>query len=567
MRCVGFDSETLKGEPMTLQFWGEKQQDIYAVNESTAEETFLRALEKYATNDNTLTTIFCHHLAFDILSAFPKRLGEFADGYFNISSRGWDISGVFGRPTFARASKDRRRILIVDTGKFCRQGTSLVELAESYCPDLPKLRMPIGLGTKKFSVRDSSFVSYAMRDAEIAYRFGKIIAGWHEKYDIQMSLSGPHMAAQVFRRHYVQDIIPLAPRAICYQSIRAYHGGIQRAPWSPNFWPDINCIDIVSAYPHAMHSCPSFTNPRLYRTLRASKGRVPDFGVYRVKGFAKQDPHCCLFDAEFRSVHGEFDIYSTGFEINRFLSLKGGSISKVTGWYYDAEKDNAHRPMRAYVDNFFTMKSTAENKTERESAKLLLNSLYGKFIQTRVEEEPYYDVQADELITDTTLRAGGLFNPFIAACITGHTRSRLCLLEHEHTAVHSATDGIIASKKNTRAIKLGTKLGDLSIEASGDALIVRPKLYIIYSDTTKLRQRDSNKLLKSEVRRGERTYISKYALHGFRGRVGELEHMLKKGVTEYQYTHVVGLRESLKTKLGRANNFIQREGKLNVDLP
>lgn len=568
MRCVGFDSETYYGEPMTLQFWGEKDQSIIAVDDRNAEEGFLSQLEKYSSNDKTLTAVFCHHLGFDILSAFPKRLGDMADGYFDFSSRGWSINGVFGRPTFARLSKGKRRILIVDTGKFCRAGTSLAELAESYCPDLPKLAMPDGLGTKKFSVRDSAFVSYAMRDAEIAYRFGRIIAEWHERYDIQMSLSGPHMAAQVFRRHYVQDFVPLAPRAITYQAIRSYHGGIQRAPWAPGFWPDVDCVDIVSAYPHAMHSCPSFTNPRLYRSLSSSTGgRVPDFGVYRVRGYAKPNPHCCLFDPEFRPVVGEFDVSSTGFEINQFLKLRGGTVSRIQGWYYDAEKDARHRPMRAYVDNFFAMKSQAKVKTERESAKLLLNSLYGKFIQTRVEEEPYYDVQTDKFITDVSLRAGGLFNPFIASCITGHTRARLCFLEHEYGALHSATDGIIALKKRTKAIRTGVGLGDLSIEATGDALIVRPKLYIIYGETTKLTSRETGEPLHSAYIRGRRSAIQKYALHGFRGRVGELETMLQHGVNEYDYTHVVGLRESLRTKLGRANEFIKRTGKLNVELP
>lgn len=572
MRPVGFDSETIRGKPMTLQFYTDRKQSIVAVTEDNAEKKFFILLEDYSTNDNILTVVFGHHLAFDMLSAFPNRMGEFSDGYFEFSSHGWFLTGVYGRPTFCKCSKGRRRVLIVDTGRFARAGTSLAEISASYTPHLPKLRMPEGLGQKRFSVRDPAFASYAIRDAEIAYEFGKIIIAWHERYDVPMSLSGPHFAAQVFRRHYVTDPIPLPPRALSYAAIRAYHGGLQRSAYAPGFFPDVDAVDIVSAYPHAMHEAPSFTNPRCYRPYKSSAGgAVPPWGVYRVTGFVKPgNPYVCIFDEHFRAVEGDFDTNATGFEINAFLKLRQGNIRSVRGYYYDVEKDKAFAPMRSYVENFFKMKSESKVKVERESAKLLLNSLYGKFIQTRVEMEPYYDIKNDEFVPHTELRAGGLFNPFIAACITGHTRSRLCTLEHTYSAVHSATDGIIAPAKNTRSIRTHAdgSLGSLSIESSGDALIVRPKLYVIYAESTKLQDRVTEKPLKSNYIRGAKSYIQKYALHGFRGRITDLENMLQSGLNEYEYMHVVGLKESLRsTQDWRANDFIERTGVLHVDLP
>jgi len=558
MKIIGFDSETVHGEPMTLQFFGERINEIISVSDKTAEKRFFQALDKLAVA-NELTVLFCHHLAFDMLSIFPMRLRELANGYFEFHTTGWECEGVYGRPTFARFQHNKKSVLIVDTGRFCRAGTKLEQLASEYCPDLPKLKMPTGLGDKRFSLDDSEFVAYAIRDAEIAYRFGQVIVHWHELYNVPMSLSGPHLASQVFRRHYVTDPVILPAREVCYAALRAYHGGIQRAPFGYGFWKKARCIDIVSAYPHAMAMAPSFTNARLFKTYtQRGCGLVYPWGIYHATGYARDNQYPCLWNKNFNACgKGEFDIWTTGHELNEFTRQRQGLLRTVQGYYYDEEKDKALKPMQLFVREFFKKKSEAPNKIERESAKLLLNSLYGKFIQTRVEVEPYYDCESRTFIADTSIRAGGLFNPFIAALITGHTRARLCGLERKYSAIHSATDGIVStvfpvSAEGKRA------LGDLTIEASGDALIIRPKLYIIY------KRCDDKELLKSRYLPKHR--IVKYALHGFRGSIEDLEKMLVSGKTEYEYTHAIGLRESLRTSLGRANDFIKRRGNLNVTL-
>jgi hypothetical protein len=564
MRSVGFDSETIHGAPMSLQFWNDKGGAIELVTERNAEKTFFRMLEAFTTNDDVLTVVFCHNLSFDMLSIFPTKLKDLAYGNFNGTSYGWNYSCVHGRPSFGKFSKGRRRVLLVDTGRFCRAGTSLHQIAESYCPHLPKLRMPSALGEKLFTLSDASFVEYALRDAQVAYEFGKVIITWHDKYNVQMSLSGPHFAAQVFRRQFVTDPIPLPASEIWWAALRAYHGGIQRAPFAPGYWPEVRALDIVSAYPHAMSEMPSFTQSKLYKAYHANTGRVPMFGVYKVSGRASDTAWPILFDKNFKGCVGDFTTNATGLEINAFLDAKAGTINKVQGYYYDAEKDKRIKPMEQFVRTFFRVKSEATDKTERDAAKLLLNSLYGKFIQTRIEEEPYYDADTDTFNTDTSLRAGGLFNPFIAALITGHTRARLCGLERSYSALHSATDGIITAHK--KAVSLDNGLGGITQESAGSVVIVRPKLYVIYTRNENLAIKDAagNKR-SSTTLRGE--YIAKYALHGFRGTVEQLEDMLQKGKTEYEYTHVVGLKESLKTSLGRANDFIKRTGNLNYKVP
>jgi hypothetical protein len=571
MYAIGFDSETLHGEPMTLQFTRGKKKLIEWVNDRKAEKTFFRMLDSITANHgDEIGVVFGFHLPFDMQSAFPLRAEQMSKGEFEFDSNGWSVRGIYGRPTFAKCNKGRKRVLIVDAAGFAI-AANLAKVADTYCAHLPKLTRPDGLGSRMFSRSDSAFVDYAIRDAEIAEIFGQIIIGWHHDYDISMSVSGPSMASQVFRHHFVRKPIYSPPEQIKWAAMRSFHGGIQRALHAPAYYKNVQCIDMVSAYPAAMHDMPSFTNHKLYKPFRAKRGcgQVPDMGVYKIRARFHGSHWPALFDwRTFKPLLTEhIETWATGYEINVALETEQIAIDAVEGHYYDAAADNEPSALRAFVDRFFTMKSEASSDTERNVAKLLLNSLYGKFIQHQVDTNGYWDMEADEWVADIAWKAGGLYNPFIASLITAHCRARLVRLEHRYSSLHAATDGLIVPYD--RSIRSDKRLGGLTIEAEGDVVILRPKLYIVYSTAA-----PDDRHPASLAFRGKR--IEKYALHGFRGKVQELERLLMSGEREYTYTHVVGMKEKLRggtykapdgkmKPLTHANDFIQRLGQLNFE--
>ena len=195
-----------------------------------------------------------------------------------------------------------------------------------------------------------------------------------------------------------------------------------------------------------------------------------------------------------------------------------------------------------------------------------MNALYGKFIQTRILNglsDLTFDIDEGKLLFDASVQAGGLFNPFIASLITGHTRAFIHSLEHKYNALHTSTDGIQTQKKPIGLSaygKAGT-LGSVSIECSGDCLILRNKLYLFYSRMDAKDKRNP-RIMRSKIFPGKK--IIKYALHGFHGDAHTLEMLWKTGTRDYEYVKVNKLRESLRRKL-KVNDFVTRSATLNLD--
>lgn len=134
----GADTETLHGKPMTMQFYSEDIacSEIYFVSPENAADTFLKwcATRKR----NILHVVYVHNLSFDLPEFLwgGKLHAYMAGGEFDFKLKQWNISGVYGTPTFCRVSNGHDiTVMIVDSYSFFRG--SLAKGAELFCPDLP----------------------------------------------------------------------------------------------------------------------------------------------------------------------------------------------------------------------------------------------------------------------------------------------------------------------------------------------------------------------------------------------------------------------------------------------
>lgn len=570
---IGGDTETCDGDINTFQHsyiqGGIENNAVHFVRPNNAEESFLAFLDSLPKTRDRTYVYWCHNLSFDLPMLFPNRLVLFRDEEFSFDAQGWDCSGIYSHVVFCELRKGDKHVMVLDTGAYFK--TPLAKLAESFCPDLPKLEAPSDIGKRFFTAREKKHVLYAQRDSVITRIVGQSIIDMHSKYGIALSVSAPHMASRVFRRRFLKETIPLPSTGCIYASLHSYHGGKNNFPAGKGFHKNVRCVDIKSAYPFAMSFLPSFADRQLYYRFN-DNGRMPSvlpsFGVYKVCGFAEATPYPIIYNAAFKAVFGEVkDLWITGFELNQALRTKLFRMTSVTGYYYDAAKDTKPSPFKEYVLHFYEEKERKGiPKWERDFYKLLMNSLYGKFVETRNVHtllNVRYDVDKSEIEFSLELVAGGLFNPFIATLITGHTRAYIHQLEISLKALHTSTDGIMTqASKRFLSDYLSEGLGGLSIEAEGDALLLRNKLYIIYSrDKSKAaKDRDGNPLA-SRVKLG--FWICKYALHGYFGDVLLLEKMIKEGIREYEYTKVNKLRESFRRNL-KLNRFEVQKRKLNI---
>lgn len=556
----GIDTETCDGKPFSIQLYSESTEVIIWVNEKTSSRKFLEYCDSLPDGNYIF---WCHNLEYDLVSLFFDRHILFKNDEFSFDQGNWNVKGVFHSVVFCDMSSKNGRKTIHIRDTFAYYKTSLAKLAETFCPKLPKLNRPDGLGDKIFTKDDKEFCEYAMRDSVIAYHVGNYLFERHMEYNIPLTVSAPHYSAQVFRTKYMEKDIPLPSKGKIYSSLLSYHGGKNNTTVPYGWYENVKLVDVISAYPAAMYELPSFYDRERYITIEQSSGNtfslddnLPRYGVYRISGIAKPCKWPVLFDSAFEPLSGEFtDVWVTGPELNEALRSREVEITKCFGYFYDADNDKNESPFRKFVDDFYSKKEASElEPTSRAFAKLILNSLYGKFIQSRGSKDHlsyYYDLDNFRLNKEKVIIAGGLFHPFIATLITGIVRAKMHKLEHKYAALHTATDGIFTTAKN---IQEKPGLGGLKIEAKGDLLLFRNKLYILY---TRNKTKIPSKVFKDR-------YIAKFALHGFRGTVWDLEKIYVSGDPTYTYKKVNKLRESLRRNLA-VNKFEKLQGTLNIE--
>ena len=552
---IGADTETFNGQPFVMQFASKslKLEKFIWCNGKTSTRKFLEFCDSLDIGNYVM---WFHNLDYDMVSIFYDRHIILKNEEFSFEAHGWTVEGVYSSICFANLKKGNKVIHIRDT--FAYYKTSLAKLADMFCPELPKLSKPKELGDKIYTADDKEFCEYAMRDSVITDVVGRYILERHSEYGIGLSVSAPHFSANVFRTKFMTKDIPLPSKGKIYSALLSYHGGKNNLTVPYGWYQNVTLLDIASAYPAAMAELPSFYQRENYHLIEGGKltDELPRYGIYRISGVAKKCQWPILYDSAFHPIEGEFtDIWTTGPELNEGLRNGELEISKVYGYFYDDVADKNESPFKGFAETFYSLKDKQGiQKTERDFYKLILNSLYGKFIQSRGEKDHlsyYYDLDKMKLNKEKMIIAGGLFHPFIATLITGIVRANIHKLEHKYLSLHTATDGIFTMAKNCKE-KPG--LGGLKIEAKGDLLIFRNKLYILYSS------RESH--LPSRVFKGK--YICKYALHGFRGSVYDLEKIYVTGNPTYEYKKVNKLRESLRRGLD-VNKFETQQGSLNLE--
>lgn len=549
----GGDTETVHGKPNSFQFYSEDTacDEIIFVREGTAFDALVKWCSKRQRRVEHV--VYVHNLAFDLPEFLYEHMGKLVGpgGDFEFKAGKWFFRGVYGQPTFCRITNGHDiSVILVDSFSYFRG--SLAKGAELFCPDLPKLKRPDGLGEKRFHKRDSEFCEYAMRDAVVTYHMGRAIEAMHREFDLQQCVSVADMSARIFRRHYLRSTIPQPSRDIIEAALQSYHGGKNNLAAAPGWHTGTYSIDIKSAYPDAMHGLPSFSNEKLYKRFRGKAAReVPPLGVYCVRGKLAECEWPVIFSHSFKPLHGAIeDVWVQGFELNEALRSGEFKASRIQGHFYDQERDHEAPPLRNFVQDFYQRKEREKDKVRRYMQKLILNSLSGKFIQTRKSgRTTFVDIDAGTTTTAAELVAGGMFHPFIASAITAHTRARIHRLEHQYKALHTATDGIFTKKAPKPSSE---KLGAVAVEAHGELLLVRNKLYILYA---------KNGETPSKAFKGKR--ICKYALHGFQGSVHDLERLIATGRRRYSVNRPNTLKVSLSRGL-QVNKFERKEMRLHV---
>lgn len=373
---------------------------------------------------------------------------------------------------------------------------------------------------------DPEFLAYARRDAYITRLVGEQIVQLHETYDIRQTISAPHFASSVFKRGYLTREVALPIPELEQAGLWSYHGG-KNGFYLPGPARIEDCYqyDITSAYPEAMRQLPNIETATWDYTDHYEQGR---HAIYMVTLDYRRCPWRGMLthDGTWPDSGYIEDVCLTSYELDAMVERGEARVLDCHGWEMNGEPGG---PLVSYVDTFFAQKARSIG-AERETAKLLLNSMYGKFFQkVALGIVGYYDLDMHTMIEHNPdgpfdYRAGGLYHPPIASLITGFVRAKIHRLEHRYRSIMTSTDGMFAYEPPDPA-DVGTGLGMLTVQR-GTLAIWRERLYVFRSPD----------LVKPKA-----------AYHGYWGTLDELEALpLAHGEYAYRSRHMVTLKESLR---------------------
>lgn len=367
-------------------------------------------------------------------------------------------------------SKGKKHVQIYDVMGF--YSSSLDNAARKYLQDAK-----INIGSKSFTTIDIMYkwdeiAEYCIQDcvltARLAERFIKQLNSWG--LHVRKLYSTAHVSYSWFSAkcgHPSVGWIWRYERTVLDYAMAAYNGGkFEVTQKGPGYYYE---YDIASAYPHSIRNLVDLDNARIVWENKYRK--------YAVYGFLD----CTMYippelPSPVAVKRAYLNTYPAG-EIHKiitkseyeYLSSNGADITINSAcWIHVDKKQYLYRDE---IDRLYKLKSEIDKDSERlayQTVKILMNSLYGKFVQ--LIEGAY------------GWRAGSSWNPIFASYITAETRVRISELQLIHPSVVAVhTDSIISNEKLD--YPMSSVLGDLSYETEGNGLIAGCGVYQIGTKT------------------------------------------------------------------------------------
>ncbi len=553
---IGFDSEadTTIGRPMLFQFsLPNTTEDEVILKEIKDREysglhAFIAFIDKYCTDPTLEYLIYGWNLQYEFTQLFGdlpdeiKDLSDFTIKKFKSASGKeyeWSCEVLNGKRQLAVFQKQNIKVTFLDGTAFYKmsldKAAKLLQLGEKY--ELSSLSRT---SFTREDLSNQDFLQYSRRDAYITRLIGEYIQLQHKNFSVGTCISAPHFAATVFRTCFLNKSIQSPSIRVEQAGLYSYHGGKNGFYLSgPAELPNIYLYDITSAYPEAMRQLPNIEKSQWLPTRNFTDRSK--HGLYCISGQYTPCKYLPLQNHDGQRTKGGFveNLWTTSYELYEIIQHGELVPTKIHGFILDGKTGG---PLTKYVDHFFEIKKNT-NGPERETAKLLLNSLYGKFFQKQeIGTVGTFNLDTLQWITTNPnqnydYEAGGLYNPAIASLITGYVRAKIHRLEHKYESVMTSTDGLFGLREPDQN-EIGKNLGQLTA-TKGHLKIWRERLYCF------------------DGINGER----KFALHGFHGKIGDLLNIpLQPGNYTYFATQVITLKMSTKLTRGEqqsAGQFVK----------
>lgn len=334
-------------------------------------------------------------------------------------------------------------------------------------------------------------VVYAIQDAVLCRGLGEFLFSDFLKQGYSNFTSTASLSEEYFRRNGLMVYQLDEPLARVF--LQAYYGG-RFEVLKRGLYENVKEYDLNSAYPSIMAQMPILTEN--YKVKHYEGWDYPLYGCYHVVIDIPEDCYYGPLPERLKTglvVYpvGQYDTWVTYPELN-FIDQLGLDYKIVES--YEIYDENATNVLAGPIRQLYDLKSKAKkegNKALEEQAKILLNSLYGKFIQSNPLKDlkkvtDYAEIEDGQdlveiagtlyrAVSKKTFKLGRLFNPAYASYITATTRCRLIRSLEEKDILAFHTDSLLTF----RTMDTGSDLGEWSLKSQGEAEIIKTGYYRI----------------------------------------------------------------------------------------
>jgi len=252
-------------------------------------------------------------------------------------------------------------------------------------------------------------------------------------------------------------------RHILEAAYNSYSGGrfelIQRG-----FFDSIYTYDIKSAYPFQMSKLIDYNLGTWNKTKKFVEDAYSGFYKCKISFFHPVfSPFMQRLDNLNTYPIGTFTQWLTQNELAFILKNFNDVEIKVLEGYYFIENYEKF-PFKEEILRLYDLKENAPNKEIRQVYKIVLNSLYGKFIQTIGQ------------------KVGKIFNPIYASEITANTRLMLleAAIKQPDKIIGFSTDSI--HSQVSLNLDIGKELGKWELDFKGKGVIIMSDIYSLWDN-------------------------------------------------------------------------------------
>lgn len=369
---------------------------------------------------------------------------------------------------------------------------TLRELAESFAPHLPKGDIDFEGGVK-FQPKNPEHIAYAKRDAQALV---EALAGFdariHRHYGTHLQRTTASTALRAWRMTLGKGERYWNPEEHEEFVREGYFGGLVFLTTGEEI-PGAETYDINSSYPYVMRA---YGVP-YGRPIRSSRILWGQPGLYRVQVTTPDDLRIPILPKRItrgksQSIiwpRGCFETVVTSAELE-FAAEHGYQINRVIeglSW------EKTIFPFTDFVDMAENLRTEFKGRPEEKCAKLMQNSLYGKFGARRERRELFRPRSDEETLGATPWDDEGkwyvrtvyqddlLCFPQWAVFITAQARLRLLRTAYSvgtSNVIYGDTDSLTVRAGTGVAIETGTEYGQFKLEKTWTRFrAIAPKVY------------------------------------------------------------------------------------------